>query len=586
MEPNGISIDAQYSNRLKHQQAEAARQARLYWFLGRGRAVTVGIIVFVIVLTEKEGTRAPKALAMLPALLSVVLIVRWNRAALARRFALRAAGYYEHRIACLDGQWAGRGDAGARYLQADHPSALDLDLFGVGSLFELVCTARTRPGQDTLAAWLSAPAAIQEIRDRQAAVAELAPNLSLHEELIVLGAEIPDDGSLLQFAGHSRQDELPFGLLARVSLFIAPLCAVAGLIAKVSFAAPIAFVALALLPHAILALRLRRYADGVLEPALTARRSLLPLAAFLNRQQHEPYSSGRLRSISATLSARGKALQRLYRLLGFEFPAIMFGLRPQLALIIASWRAARGERYARWVQVAGELEALCSLANRARENPADVFPQIFEEAPRFEAEGLGHPLLPRDRCVLNDVSLSKEKSLLLVSGSNMSGKSTFLRTVGINAVLALAGAPVRAVQLRISPLVIGATLRVQDSLREGRSRFYAEALRIRQLLVMAEGSIPLLFLLDEMLQGTNSRDRRTAAESILRGLVERGAIGLVTTHDLALTEIVDLLLPRAANVHFADQLSESGLAFDYRLKEGVVPASNALALLRAIGIEV
>jgi DNA mismatch repair ATPase MutS len=168
----------------------------------------------------------------------------------------------------------------------------------------------------------------------------------------------------------------------------------------------------------------------------------------------------------------------------------------------------------------------------------------------------------------------------------MSGKSTLLRTVGVNAVLALAGAPVRARRLRLSPLAVGATLRVGDSLREGRSRFFAEALRVRRLLDLAAGPVPLLFLLDEIFQGTNSCDRRAGAEAVLRRLLDRGAVGLVTTHDLALTEIAGLLAPRAANVHFADGFSDGALSFDYRLRPGVVPASNGLAVLRAVGIEV
>jgi DNA mismatch repair ATPase MutS len=168
----------------------------------------------------------------------------------------------------------------------------------------------------------------------------------------------------------------------------------------------------------------------------------------------------------------------------------------------------------------------------------------------------------------------------------MSGKSTLLRTIGVNAVLALAGAPVRARRLRLSPMVIGATLRIQDSLQAGRSRFYAEITRIRQILDMAKGSAPLLFLLDEFLQGTNSHDRRQGAEGVLRTLLDCGAIGLITTHDLALAEIANRLAPRAANVHFEDRFEDGALTFDYRMRPGVVTTSNALALMRLVGIEV
>jgi DNA mismatch repair ATPase MutS len=168
----------------------------------------------------------------------------------------------------------------------------------------------------------------------------------------------------------------------------------------------------------------------------------------------------------------------------------------------------------------------------------------------------------------------------------MSGKSTLLRTVGINAVLAFAGAPVRAQRLRLSPLVIGATLRIQDSLQEGSSRFYAEISRLSHLMDLTKGPTPLLFLLDEILHGTNSHDRRIGAEALVRGMIERGAIGLVTTHDLALAQVAEALAPRAANVCFEDQFADGKLAFDYRMRPGVVRKSNALALMRSVGLEV
>ncbi len=191
-------------------------------------------------------------------------------------------------------------------------------------------------------------------------------------------------------------------------------------------------------------------------------------------------------------------------------------------------------------------------------------PSVEEGEARFEAEALGHPLVPEARFVRNDVALGGATRVLIVSGSNMSGKSTLLRAVGANAVLALAGAPVRAARLRLSPLALGATLRIQDSLQEGTSRFYAELVRLRDLVRIAEGPVPLLFLLDEILHGTNSHDRRLGAAAVVRGLLERGAIGLVTTHDLALSEVADDPAIRAVNVHFEDRLEDGKMVFDYR----------------------
>jgi DNA mismatch repair ATPase MutS len=261
-------------------------------------------------------------------------------------------------------------------------------------------------------------------------------------------------------------------------------------------------------------------------------------------------------------------------------------LRSQLAVAIDRWHASYGTAVGEWLRVVGELEALAALATYAYEHPSDPFP-VFAEGTLFDAAALGHPLLSEAVSVRNDVLLGGGgPRVLIVSGSNMSGKSTLLRAIGVNVVLAQAGAPVRAASLRLSPLAIGATLRVEDSLQAGQSRFYAEILRIRAIVERARGPVPALFLLDEILHGTNSYDRRIGAEAIIRALVGAGAIGLVTTHDLALTELAATLGAAAANVHFEDRLENGVMVFDYRMRPGVVEHSNALALMRAVGLDV
>jgi DNA mismatch repair ATPase MutS len=234
----------------------------------------------------------------------------------------------------------------------------------------------------------------------------------------------------------------------------------------------------------------------------------------------------------------------------------------------------------------GEFEALASFAGYAYEHPADVFPEFVETSPFFEAAGLAHPLLPDRSAVRNDVRFAGELRVLIISGPNMAGKSTLVRAVGLNAILAQCGAPVRARGLRLSPLAVGASICVLDSLQGGISRFYAEIRRLKQIVDLARGRTGVLFLLDEFLQGTNSHDRRLGAAAMVRSLVERGAIGLVTTHDLALAEIADGLGTHAANAHFEDHLVDGKLVFDYRLQPGIVKTSNALNLMRSIGLDV
>jgi DNA mismatch repair ATPase MutS len=293
--------------------------------------------------------------------------------------------------------------------------------------------------------------------------------------------------------------------------------------------------------------------------------------------------------------AASTAIHRLHRLVEwhdwqhnmfFAFVGAVLLWGTQIAFAIEHWRRRHGAHVAIWLHAVAEFEALSSLAAYRYEHPQDPFPEIVESGPSlYDGTDLGHPLIPAARMVRNDVRLTPSTRLFIVSGSNMSGKSTLLRTVGINAVLAFAGAPVRARALRLTPLVTGATLRIQDSLQEGRSRFYAEISRIRQIADAARLTA-VLFLLDELFHGTNSHDRLVGASGVLRSLIDRGAIGLITTHDLALTSVAGELAPRAQNVHFEDHFEGAEIHFDYRMKPGPVTRSNAIALMRAVGLDV
>jgi hypothetical protein len=314
--------------------------------------------------------------------------------------------------------------------------------------------------------------------------------------------------------------------------------------------------------------------------------------------EQERVASTRLVTLRRTLESHkvsaSMAIKRLHTLsemhdwqhnlvFGFVAPFLLWST--QIALAIEAWRREFGSHVPEWIQTLGEYEALDSLAAYAYEHPTDPFPVFIDDGPgRFEGTGLGHPLVPAAQMVPNDVQLTDVR-LLIVSGSNMSGKSTLLRTVGINVVLALAGAPVRAERLALARLTLGATLRIQDSLQAGRSRFFAEISRVRRIVDLADGG-NLLFLLDELLQGTNSHDRAIGAAAVLRTLVARGAIGLITTHDLALTSMADQFEGRALNAHFEDHFDRGELAFDYRIRPGPVTRSNALALMRTVGLDV
>lgn len=513
----------------------------------------------------------------------------------------RAVKFYERGLARLEDRWAGTGETGEQFADKSHPYAEDLDLFGKGSLFELLSTARTKSGEEKLAAWLLAPASVEEIRARQAAVIELRSRLDLREDLALLGAEV-------RAGVHTEEIEnwgnIPPVFTASQLRLLPAVAAVIGLLTLAAviawFAYDYRFVALAaILCELIFYSRYRRQVAQIISEVERPSRDLNLLAEILARLEQETFTSPKLAELRASLDTDGlppsKQIAKLDKLIQtldstknqFFAPfAFLLLIPPQLALGIERWRQTAGARIPAWLDAVGEIEALNALANFAYEHPENPFPELVETGACFDGKHLGHPLIPASQRVHNDVTMSARRQLLIVSGSNMSGKSTLMRTVGVNVVLALAGAPVCARRLRVSRLSIGASIHILDSLQSGASRFYAEITRLKQIVELTQGELPLLFLLDEILSGTNSHDRRIGAEAVVRGLVERGAIGLVTTHDLALTRITESLSDRAANVHFEDHLEDGRMIFDYRMHPGVVQKSNALELMRAVGLDV
>lgn len=590
---------AEYTQRLDARRAEVARLVRTSELITRGRLGVFLLGVLLWWLAVRPGLLAGVWL-IAPIIAFVLLIFAHERIRRASRLAARAVAFYERGLARLEDRWAGLGEAGERFIDPHHLYAQDLDLFGPGSLFQLLCTARTQGGEAMLADWLRAPATVDEIRARQNAVEELRGKLDLREQLALRGEDVrvgvhPD--ALTAWARMPAQVQA----LGRVRLLVFVLAVGNGatLAGWLGYDYSPLFFVTAIAVASLVAARLQSRTQRILAGVAQAGRDLPLLAEILGCFENAHFHSDKLAALRAALTTNGeppsRRIARLGRLINLlesgknqifiPFAALM--LWPvQFALAIEAWRRETQQVLPQWLLAVSEFEALCSLASYAYEHPADPFPAMATDETCFVGEALGHPLIPAARCVRNSVHFVNPLQILIVSGSNMSGKSTLLRTVGLNAVLALAGAPVRAQCLRLSVVAIGATLRIQDSLQEGSSRFYAEIARLSQLMKLAAGSPPLLFLLDEILHGTNSHDRRIGAEAIVRGLIARGAIGLVTTHDLALAQVAETLAPRVANVCFEDHFENGKLAFDYRMRPGVVQKSNALALMRSVGLEV
>ncbi len=578
-----------------------------------------GVVVAWIALVE--GT-IPAWWIALPAGLFVLLVILHDRAIAARERHERAASFYERGLARLEDRWAGSGPTGDRFRDPHHPYAGDLDILGQGSLFQLLCSTGTAGGEEKLASWLLDAADKEEILSRQEAISELRPKLDLREDLAILGQTLDSQFNSTRLREWARSTPVIFSQWERVvAPVLATLTSIALLLAFPSvvralialsdpeLAATLAghpMMHIGSLPFLVMlivqlgfAYRLSGRVNEVVAGIDRAGGDLSLISRILARMERETFTSPRLMNLRQRLDTEGeppsKRIAHLNRLIDllesrrnqFFFPfAALLLWTTQLAFAIERWRSGSGTSIATWIDAVAEFEALGSLAAFSWEHPDHPFPTIADEGPQVRGVALGHPLLPKDRRIDNDLALDKRTRLLLISGSNMSGKSTMLRTVGTNTVLALAGAPVCAKSMTVSPMHIGASIQINDSLQEGSSRFYAEISRLKQIVELARGSVPLLFLLDEILHGTNSHDRRIGAEAVIRSLIALGAVGLVTTHDLALARITEHPELHAENVHFEDHMEDGRMAFDYRMRPGVVEKSNALALMRAVGLDV
>lgn len=594
-----MSPHEEYESRRNRWQVERQRAERLFIRIGNWR-LTLGITEAVLAYLAFGPRLVPLWLLFLPAL-AFIALAAWHSQVMRRRtLADRALRFYDRGLARLADQWAGTGNTGNRFQDSSHIYSGDLDLFGKGSLFELISNTRTAAGENTLAQWLLAPACREQVVQRQLAAEELRNCLDLREDLALLGSDVQADVHVDALHHWGTAPPIVFPAVLR------PVAALLGCIGVVLlfgfFAHQVPFWALAasLGINIAISYGLRSRVNQVLEAAGAPGHGLDILSLVLARLERESFHSPYLRHLHQQLTTEGRPasvriaqLRRWMDWLDSSDHLLVKAIRPavlwheQIAMGIEAWRKHSGQHVSEWLSAVAELEALSSFASLAFERPHWSFPVLTEnEPPHFEARALQHPLLPVSRSVPNDVAFTDGLKLLIISGSNMSGKSTLLRAVGLNCVLAWAGAPVAAENLRLSLLQTAASMRITDSLLDNRSRFFAEITRIRQIVDLTKENRPVLFLLDEVLSGTNSHDRRIGAAAIIHKLVHSGAIGLVTTHDLALARIQEDLGRSARNVHFEDLIDNGQIEFDYRLKPGVVTHSNALELMRAVGLEV
>jgi len=595
--PSDLSPSEEYKQRQQAREQHVAHFDKLHRRFGNLRLLIVTATLIAAWFSLRNDAFSPWWLLTGPALFLAIAIL--HASILRKRdCAERSVDFYRKGLARIEDRWAGTGQTGDRIDTHASLYATDLDLFSPGSLFELLSLARTRMGEDTLATWLLAPSPVADIKQRHTALSELRTRLDLREDVAVLGEDLKVG---IHTEALTHWAEAPNQLKHRALRWFSLALSLASIASAIYWAergekTPF-FLILAL--ACIITASLRKQTAEVLQSTEHALKDLQLLSSLLARLERETFESPRLQTLKSDLSshhlAGSQAIARLRTIVEYinalENP-IMRALNVpllyavQVAYAAEAWRSAHGAAVRTWLTAIGEAEALLSLSAYTYEHPADPFPEFVEGPPCFTAEQLGHPLIPAAKCVRNNVNICGETRVLLISGSNMSGKSTLMRAVGINTVLAMAGAPVRAKRLQLTPLQIGASILINDSLQEGSSRFYAEITRLRQICDLAENHPPVLFLLDELLQGTNSKDRLIGAQGVVHALLDAGAIGLISTHDLALTNIGEHRDARLHNVHLQDEIEDGKMKFDFKLQEGVVTKSNGIELMRLIGLKV
>jgi len=616
-------VTALYETRAQEHAARRGEEERRSARISSARLAVFLIAISFLVWTIASRHADPVRLSIAAVLFAVfAILVGWHARVeerIAWHDALHAVNVRD--AARVERRWDNLppADAPASIDLSHHAYAMDLDLFGRASLFQWLGPAATPYGIVALAQWLLQAADPDAITSRQAAAAELAPLVEWREQfaahgLLARGAREVEIGAFLAWAESppfSRDFALPFRRGWHGTIFLGPVYAFAWLltlsiwILLALFLVGIIDAALWLIPLVAglaLSFAMGRTFQSQFEHAGAGQQSIARYAALFTHVTSPSFASPLLRDVHERLSADGKlapaCMAQLSRILGFaalrQGAAIFHFLIQALTLwdfhvlrALERWRASAGAHVRDWMIAVGDLDALAALAAVRHDNPTWCTPEISADSV-FSARALGHPLITDARRVPNDVQVGPPGTLLLVTGSNMSGKSTLLRAIGLNLVLAQAGGCACATRLRFPPADLQTTIRVQDSLELGLSYFMAALARLKGVVDAAEhprGERVLFYLLDEILQGTNSAERGIAVRAVARHLLDAGAIGAMTTHDLNLAG-EEPLKSAGVLVHFTETVDDQGrMAFDYRLRDGIATSRNALRLMQMIGIE-
>jgi DNA mismatch repair ATPase MutS len=490
---------------------------------------------------------------------------------------------------------------GQEHIPKNHLYANDLDIFGHASLFQLINRTGSEMGSSALADWLLNPAKPEIIIERQAAVKELSAKTKWRQDLQALGAvEKIQHNTVNRLKKWFTEDycfiKTKFWLTTR---YLIPLILFAVILLNLTDVINNYVRNYFLLAAALFAFYVSKKITPLHQQVSKMTGELEVLNRSIKLIEETNFTSVFLQDLqkqfiqyqhkaSAQINLLKKILERLdlrFNFLVFIPLDILLQWDLQQAIDLEKWKEKNHSNVLQWFSVLGEFEAITSLSNLSFNHPSWCFPSLKEEHFFIEGKEIGHPLIKADKCVTNPVKVEHTGELMLVTGSNMAGKSTYLRSIGVNTVLAMAGAPVCAAYFCLSPVQIVSSMRITDNLEESTSTFYAELKKLKTIIDKVNNNEKVFILLDEILRGTNSFDRHTGSAALIKQLIKQHAACIIATHDVELSKMKEAYPTHILNYHFDVQISNDELYFDYRLKEGICTSLNASILMKKIGIE-
>lgn len=594
-----MSIQDNYQQRIHEIRQELSKLKRRKSYFAWARLLNISLIILTWYLWPVLNVYTVSI-----TLLLLIVFVRLIYADLANRSSIghheRLLKINEDEIKALNGEYYQFAN-GAAYLPKEHPYAADMDILGHASLFQFMNRTVSEPGAGKLAGWLLNAADASTILKRQEAVKELKEKMSFRQNLQAFGKEYPiTDISVQRLqAWLNEKPAFPENSHWKWLRFLLPAIAITICIGTIADWFPMNVFYLALVVFGSIAFQLNKKIAPVHDQLSKMAAQLETLSISIRSIEEEKFQSPLLKSLqadflagdkkaSASIRSLHKTLDRLdlrYNMVLSVPLELMLLWSLQQVLALEQWKKQESVRVASWLNSLAEMEALNSIATIHFNQTDWVFPQLKENYFSMEARSLGHPLITEKKRVNNDVSIQHKGELMLITGSNMAGKSTFLRSTGVNLVLAMAGAPVCATHFSFTPVQLISSMRIADNLEESTSTFYAELKKLKSIIDRVNAGEKLFIVLDEILRGTNSHDRHTGSDALIRQLIRHQAAGMIATHDLALADIQQSFPQNILNHHFDVQVSGEELYFDYKLKPGVCQSMNASILMRKIGIE-